>query len=72
MRVIERSQIVYGARLMGEGFGGNALSSLLIERVQSAFYNPRGRDGIAEGSILVSTLGDGLSSLDLNSCQSGK
>ncbi len=74
IRIIERAPEVYGARLMGAGFGGNVLAlakrksaSSLIDRVQSEFYKPRRRDGVAEGSILVSTLGDGLSSLDLDS-----
>ncbi|HKS39082.1 MAG TPA: galactokinase family protein [Blastocatellia bacterium] len=79
IRVIERGLEVYGARLMGAGFGGNVLAltkresaSSLIDRVQTEYYKPRSRDGIAEGSILVSTLGDGLSSLELDSFQTGK
>ncbi len=74
IQIIERSPEVYGARLMGAGFGGNVLALAkresafsLIDRVQADFYKPRGRDGIAEGSTLVSTLGDGLSLLDLDS-----
>ncbi len=62
---------VYGTRLMGGGFGGNVLAlttqehlSPLIERVQSAYYSPRGRAGLTEGSIMVSTPGAGLSVLD--------
>jgi galactokinase len=72
IRIIQRGSGVYGARLMGAGFGGNVLalakreSSLsLIDHVQAEFYGPRGRDGIAEGSALVSTLGDGLSPLSV-------
>ena len=72
--IIRRDPGVCGARLMGAGFGGNVLAlvkresaSSLIDRVQKEFYEPRGRNGIAEGSTLVSTLGDGLSSLDVDS-----
>ncbi len=61
---------VYGARLMGGGFGGNVLAlttedraSSLIARVRKQFYEPRGRDCDREGSIMVSTPGDGLSAL---------
>ncbi|MGA9767998.1 MAG: galactokinase family protein [Blastocatellia bacterium] len=70
-RIIQLSPGVYGARLMGAGFGGNVLALAkresvfpLIDRIQAEFYRPRGRDPIAEGAILVSTMGDGLSSLD--------
>ena len=65
---------VYGARLMGGGFGGNVLALTseenlpsLTRRVQEEFYAPRGRDGAGEGSLMVSTPGDGLSRLDLGS-----
>jgi galactokinase len=58
---------VYGARLMGGGFGGNVLALTsaecvpqLIERVQAEFYAPRGRNGWQEGAVLVSTPGAGL------------
>jgi galactokinase len=62
---------VYGARLMGGGFGGNVLAltteehlSSVIERVQSTYYGPRGRTGFAEGSIMISTPGAGLAVLN--------
>jgi CTP:molybdopterin cytidylyltransferase MocA len=62
---------VYGARLMGGGFGGNVLalttsahSARVIERIQELFYRPRGRDGRPERAVMVSTPGDGLSGLD--------
>jgi galactokinase len=52
---------------MGGGFGGNVLAltteenaQSLVERAQKEFYGPRGRDGISEGSVMVSTPGDGL------------
>jgi len=61
---------VFGARLMGGGFGGNVLvlttsdnSSSLVDRVQSQYYKPQGRNGVAEGSVMISTPGDGLSDL---------
>jgi galactokinase len=53
---------------MGGGFGGNVLVlcrhenvQSLIEQVQRLFYHPRRRDAMAEGSIMISTPGDGLS-----------
>jgi galactokinase len=62
---------VYGARLMGGGFGGNLLAltkvshvTQLIERAQAEFYDQRGRNGINEGAVMVSTSGDGLSISD--------
>ena len=70
--VINSDAQVYGSRLMGGGFGGNVLSLTTVEhaprlvaRVQSEFYGPRGRDGLAEGAVMTSTPGDGLSALDL-------
>jgi galactokinase len=69
--VICRDPLVYGARLMGGGFGGNILAlttvenlQTLIDRVQKDYYNPRSRNGIREGSVMVSTPGDGLSALE--------
>ncbi len=63
---------VYGARLMGGGFGGNVLALVskehvaeLVDRVQSGYYAPRGRNGLAEGSITVSTPGEGFGLLCL-------
>nr|MBA3440124.1 hypothetical protein [Pyrinomonadaceae bacterium] len=53
---------VYGARLMGGGFGGNVLAltsrenvATLIDHVQSEFYTPRRRAGVREGAVMVST-----------------
>jgi galactokinase len=62
---------VYGARLMGGGFGGSVLAlttaentQALIDRAQNEFYAPRGRDGFGEGSVMISTPGNGLEFLD--------
>jgi galactokinase len=59
---------VYGARLMGGGFGGNILALVevdaageLIARVQSEYYGLAGRQAMIEGAIMVSTAGRGLS-----------
>jgi galactokinase len=67
MKIIAADPYVYGARLMGGGFGGNVLAlttsgnaQSLIDRAQKEFYGPRGRDGISEGSVMVSTPGNGL------------
>ncbi|MBN1673765.1 MAG: hypothetical protein JXR37_22145 [Kiritimatiellae bacterium] len=64
---------VYGARLMGGGFGGNILVlaskehvAELVDQVQSRFYTPRLRDAVAEGSIMVSTPGEGFGLLCLH------
>ncbi len=69
--IIKSEQEVYGARLMGGGFGGNLLAlvpkdgvPLLLERVQSRFYGPQGCNGVKEGMVMVSTPGDGLSGID--------
>ena len=63
---------VYGARLMGGGFGGNVLALTsqenvagLIATVQAAYYEPQNREGVLEGSVMSSTPGDGLASLDI-------
>jgi len=63
---------VYGARLMGGGFGGNILVLIskehlaeLVNRVQERYYGPRGRDGVEEGSVMVSTPGEGFGLLCL-------
>jgi galactokinase len=63
---------VYGARLMGGGFGGNVLALTtaenapdLIHRAQSEFYRPQQRDGLREGAVMISTPGDGLSEISL-------
>jgi len=67
IEVILADDQVYGARLMGGGFGGNVLAltaaenvTNLVDRVQSEYYAPQNRDGIAEASIMISTPGDGL------------
>ena len=66
--IIREDPHVLGARLMGGGFGGNVLAlttrehtDSLIERVQQQYYAPRNRDGVREGSVMVSTPGPGLS-----------
>ena len=71
--VIVSNANVLGARLMGGGFGGNVLalttrehSQALIELVQEQYYAPQDRDGVREGSVMVSTPGDGLAHIDLN------
>jgi galactokinase len=70
VEIITADPRVYGARLMGGGFGGNVLAltraentRALIDRAQKEFYAPRGRDGLGEGSVMVSTPGTGLMSL---------
>ncbi|HEX5083933.1 MAG TPA: galactokinase family protein [Blastocatellia bacterium] len=67
VEIITADPQVYGARLMGGGFGGNVLAlttaenaPALIRRAQHEFYAPRGRDGLDEGSVMISTPGDGL------------
>jgi galactokinase/CTP:molybdopterin cytidylyltransferase MocA len=62
---------VYGARLMGGGFGGNVLALTdaenvpsLVERVERDYYATRGREGAREGSVMISTPGEGLAHLD--------
>ena len=68
MNVLRDDANVYGARLMGGGFGGNVLAlttashvAQLIEHAQSSYYSPRRRDGLSEGAVMVSTAGDSLS-----------
>lgn len=72
--IIRADPNVYGARLMGGGFGGNVLAltheenvSTLIEAVQVKYYEPQNRQGVREGSVMVSTPGDGLASIALES-----
>lgn len=67
VEIITADPRVYGARLMGGGFGGNVLAlttaentQALIDRAQKEFYAPRGRDGLGEGSVMVSTPGNGI------------
>ena len=71
--IIRSHPHVMGARVMGGGFGGNILalttrdhSSSLIQRVQKDYYDPRHRDGLREGSIMISTPGDGLAHVDFD------
>ena len=71
VEIITADSLVYGARLMGGGFGGNILAlttaentQALIDRAQNEFYAPRGRDVIGEGSVMVSTPGNGLEFLN--------
>ncbi len=78
IRIVRSDPGVFGARLMGGGFGGNVLvmtseqhAPRLIDSVQSAYYEPRGRHAIREGSIMVSTPGDGLGGLDPESAARG-
>ena len=63
---------VFGARLMGGGFGGNILalttgehSDSLIRRVQQHYYDPQERNGVREGSVMISTPGAGLTQVDV-------
>jgi galactokinase len=71
VEIITADPRVYGARLMGGGFGGNVLAlttaentQALIDRAQKEFYAPRGRDGLSEGSVMVSTPGNGLEDIE--------
>lgn len=66
--IIILSPGVYGARLMGGGFGGNVVALVevdavgeLIARAQAEYYGPAGRRAMIEGAIMVSTAGHGLS-----------
>ncbi len=71
--IIRSDPHVLGARMMGGGFGGNVLAlttraweKKLIERVQAEYYSAQNRNGLAEGSIMVSTPGPGVAHVDLN------
>jgi galactokinase/CTP:molybdopterin cytidylyltransferase MocA len=71
--IVQEDPHVLGARVMGGGFGGNVLalttrdhSQNLITRVQEQYYSARERNGVDEGSVIVSTPGQGLSEIDLN------
>ncbi len=66
--ILRAKDDVYGARLMGGGFGGNVLAltraenvASLIDYVQGEFYQKQNRDGVGEGAVMISTPGDGLS-----------
>lgn len=74
IRIIRSDTNVYGARLMGGGFGGNVLAltseenvPALIERVQAEYYAPQNRQGVSEGSVMISSPGDRLAPLRLES-----
>jgi N-acetylgalactosamine kinase len=69
--IVKSDPNVLGARLMGGGFGGNVLvltssanANNLIERVQAEYYAPQDRDGAGEGSVMISTPGQGLAQVD--------
>lgn len=69
--IIRASPGVYGAHLMGGGFGGNVLALVtqenverLIERVQKEYYGPQNRQGVEEGSVMISTPGEGLAPIE--------
>lgn len=73
IKIVREDPHVLGARVMGGGFGGNVLalttrdhSHTLIKRVQEQYYSARGRNGVNEGSVIVSTPGRGLSDIDLD------
>lgn len=63
---------VFGARLIGGGFGGNVLAltsaentQRLIELVQNEYYSPRQRHGISEGAVMVSTPGEKIGRISI-------
>jgi N-acetylgalactosamine kinase len=69
--IVKSDPNVLGAHLMGGGFGGNVLvlttsahAGSLIERVQTEYYAPQSRDGVGEGSVMISTPGQGLAHVD--------
>ena len=73
IKIVREDPHVLGARVMGGGFGGNVLalttrdhSQSLIERVQEQYYSARDRNGVNEGSVIVSTPGRGLNDIDLD------
>ncbi|MFQ6039661.1 MAG: sugar phosphate nucleotidyltransferase, partial [Candidatus Poribacteria bacterium] len=72
--IAKRIPGVYGARVMGGGFGGNVLVlvenesvSELIETVEREYYAPQRRSGLKENSILISTPGDGVMTVPIGS-----
>jgi galactokinase/CTP:molybdopterin cytidylyltransferase MocA len=71
VKIIRTDSNVYGTRLMGGGFGGNVVAltneenvAALIERIQMEYYGPQSRHGVNEGSVMISTPGDGLAQID--------
>jgi len=73
IQIVREDPHVLGARVMGGGFGGNVLalttrdhSAGLINRVQEQYYSARRRNGVNEGSVIVSTPGRGLTDIDLD------
>ena len=71
--IIRDDSHVLGSRLMGGGFGGNVLAlttrdhtQSLIQKVQDQYYDRRDRNGVREGSVMVSTPGPGLAEVDFN------
>jgi galactokinase len=72
IKVLRAEDDLCGARLMGGGFGGNVLAIIpaeevagWIDYVQEEFYQKQNRDGVSEGSVMVSTPGEGLSMIEL-------
>lgn len=72
LEIIISDPQVYGARLMGGGFGGNVLAlttdarvPLLIEKVRAEFYGTHDGSGMRKDAVMVSTPGEGLSELSL-------
>ncbi len=72
IETINEDSNVYGARLIGGGFGGNVLAltkaanvEALIEHVQNKYYAPQQRDGLTEGAVMISTPGEGVSELTI-------
>lgn len=69
--IIRASPGVYGTHLMGGGFGGNVLALVtddnvqsLIDHVQAEYYTPQNRQGVSEGSVMISTPGEGLAMIE--------
>ena len=68
--ISSRPGLIAGRRLMGGGFGGNVLVLCrtenlpeLIDLVNQGYYAPRGRNALAEGAVMISTPGEGLTHL---------
>ncbi|MFN0108332.1 MAG: galactokinase [Blastocatellia bacterium] len=71
VELLRADSLVYGARLMGGGFGGNVLAlttvehaAPLVDRIQQEFYASQNRDSISEGAVMISTPGEGLSQIN--------